>query len=225
MSTQIAQPLTKNIYWRILIPIARFLTRLVTTTKVEGAELLRQPGSLILAVNHISWADSFPLALTVIDANRLPRFLATEEIFRYPVFGYLARKLGLIPVRSHRIANGDTLNAAIASSNNGDTLIFYPEGKVTSDPNFNVITCRPGAIKVALATKNPLIPIAIWGPQQHAPKPKYFKPFPRSATKIKIGNPINLTRYYDRELTKLELEQLCVELQNELQTLLDQIRN
>jgi 1-acyl-sn-glycerol-3-phosphate acyltransferase len=218
-------PLQSSWLWFILIPVTRWLTKRVTKIEVYNSAVLRQPRGLVIAANHISWFDSFPLALALIDQAKLPRFLATQEIFNYPFFGRLVNKLGFIPVQKGSRSNIFTLNAALSSCAAGDAVVFYPEGRVTNLPNYALLEFKPGAIKTAIATKSPLIPVAIWGPQLVGPRPKTFKPFPKQLTKIKFGDPINLTSYYDKDLSREELNKLCQNLRTEVEILLTSIRD
>jgi 1-acyl-sn-glycerol-3-phosphate acyltransferase len=224
MQTTSQLPLKKNWLWFILIPLTKWLTNRVTRVEVQNASVLRKPGGLVIAANHISWFDSFPLALAIVNESKLPRFLATEEIFNYPIFGRLAKKLGFIPVQKQEISNTFTLHKALNSCAAGDVVVFYPEGRVTNLPGHELLPFKSGAIKTALATKNPLIPVAIWGPQLIAPRPKTFKPFPKQQTRIKFGQPIDLTSYYDKDLSRAELEFLVQKLSTEVNILLNSIR-
>jgi 1-acyl-sn-glycerol-3-phosphate acyltransferase len=117
------------------------------------------------------------------------------------------------------------LNAAIASCSAGDVVVFYPEGRVTNLPNHEMLPFKNGAIKTAIAAKRPLIPVAIWGPQLIAPRPKTFKPFPKQTTKIKFGQPLELTAFYDKETTSEDLDALNLLLRTEIESLLNSIRD
>jgi 1-acyl-sn-glycerol-3-phosphate acyltransferase len=82
--------LTKNLLWKILIPITKWLTHRSTRIEVVNAEYIRYQQGVVIAANHISWFDSFPLAIAIVHLGRLPRFLARAEIFSYPIFGAMA---------------------------------------------------------------------------------------------------------------------------------------
>src|SRR5262249_50624945 len=64
--------------------------------EVRGRENVPKMGAVIVASNHISFWD--PL-LVGTAAVREQHFLAKEELFRPPVFGWLIRSFNAIPIR------------------------------------------------------------------------------------------------------------------------------
>ena len=64
--------------------------------KVEGKENIPEKSGFIIASNHRTFADPPLLAVTSMCAKL--SFIAKEELFRNPFFGWLIRKLGAFPV-------------------------------------------------------------------------------------------------------------------------------
>jgi 1-acyl-sn-glycerol-3-phosphate acyltransferase len=64
------------------------------------------------------------------------------------------------------------------------------------------MTGKTGAARVALQTKCPVIPVAQWGCNELLP-PYSKKPrlLPRKTHHVLAGPPVDLTRFYDREMT------------------------
>jgi 1-acyl-sn-glycerol-3-phosphate acyltransferase len=118
-------------------------------------------GGTLLVSNHVSWLDGFVLlaALPV-------RFVAKEEVRRWPLVGWLASRIGTLFIRrgSGRAA-GRTAEAVAAALAAGDDIAVFPEG--TSTDGSGVLTFRPALFEAAVAARRPVQPVAItysqWG--------------------------------------------------------------
>ena len=75
----------------------------------------------------------------------------------------------------------------------GGSIIIYPEGTLTTDPDQWPMVGRTGAARLALATGAPVVPIAHWGDQQFMPphsKPRFGK---RHKVVVEVGDPIDFS--------------------------------
>jgi len=182
----------------ILLP---FMTT-CTKRDWEGQENLEQDGGgIIVAANHLSWFDPIALSHVLWCADRPPRFLAKEPLFRIPVVGRIIGGAGQIPVyRESKEAVG-AVRDAISAVEAGECVVVYPEGTMTKDPDLWLMALKTGAARIALATQRPLIPVAQWGPQEVMPSyVKRFRLFPRKTMVMRIGPPVELSDLYDRPL-------------------------
>ena len=171
----------------------------------HGAENLGTHGEgIIVAPNHISWFDPIVIAHSLFDNGRPPRFMAKQAIFEVAVIGRIIDGAGQIPV----IRDEDptkSLAAAIQALEDGECLVVYPEGTITRDPDLWPMSGKTGALRLALETGKPLIPIAQWGAQEVMPPyEKKLKLFPRKTMHVTAGPAVNLDdlrgRTVDREL-------------------------
>ena len=131
---------------------------------IVGRDHLPASGPVILAANHLSVLDSFYLALA---ARRPVTFLAKSDYFvrRGPV-GRLQRwfflTLGQIPVdRRGGPGASSALRQAVNILDEGGIWGIHPEG--TRSPDGRMYRGRTGAVRVALRTGAPLVPVAISG--------------------------------------------------------------
>ncbi|WP_316311727.1 lysophospholipid acyltransferase family protein, partial [Clavibacter michiganensis] len=92
--------------------------------------------------------------------------------------------------------------AAIDAVERGECVAFYPEGTLTRDPDGWPMTATTGAARVALQPKCPVTPVAQWGGNERLP-PSAKKPsvLPRKPHQVLAGPPVDLSRFYDREMT------------------------
>lgn len=171
----------------IVRPALRGLVRQVW----EGTENLPETGA-ILAVNHISELDPLSVAHMVYNQGLLPTFLAKAELWKVPVLKQVLEATRMIPVERTR-DGGRSLDAAREAVATGRAIIVYPEGTVTRDPQGWPMAARSGAVRLALQTGAPLIPVGQWGIQELLPYGgRAPRPFPRKTARIRIGAPVDL---------------------------------
>lgn len=171
----------------IVRPALRGLVRQVW----EGTENLPETGA-ILAVNHISELDPLSVAHMVYNQGLLPTFLAKAELWKVPVLKQVLEATRMIPVERTR-DGGRSLDAAREALATGRAIIVYPEGTVTRDPQGWPMAARSGAVRLALQTGAPLIPVGQWGIQELLPYGgRAPRPFPRKTARIRIGAPVDL---------------------------------
>ena len=171
----------------IVRPALRGLVRQVW----EGTENLPETGA-ILAVNHISELDPLSVAHMVYNQGLLPTFLAKAELWKVPVIKQVLEATRMIPVERTR-DGGRSLDAAREAVATGRAIIVYPEGTVTRDPQGWPMAARSGAVRLALQTGAPLIPVGQWGIQELLPYGgRAPRPFPRKTARIRIGAPVDL---------------------------------
>lgn len=133
--------------------------------RFEGLEVVPDEGPLIVVGNHLSYLDPFAHALFVLKAGRRPRFLAKQELFDARLVGTVLRGARQIPVRRE---TGDTspLEAAARAVREGEVVVVYPEGtSTTTNADFSPGRGKTGAVRLALETGVPIVPVATWGGQ------------------------------------------------------------
>jgi 1-acyl-sn-glycerol-3-phosphate acyltransferase len=98
-------------------------------------------------------------------AGRRPRFLAKDELFGIPLVGLAFRGAKQIPVVR---GSGDAtaaLQAAERSIAEGEVVVIYPEGTVTTRTDHLPMRGKTGTVRLSLATGVPITPLASWGSQ------------------------------------------------------------
>lgn len=149
-----------------LTGVAALLCRLQVRAPEPARTTQRLPGGpLIVVANHTSFADGILLALACRRMGRSARLLATSGVFDAPVLGRLLSHLGFIPVRRDTEQAKDALAPAAAALAAGEVVAMFPEGRLTRDPDYWPERARTGAVRLALETGAPIVPIAIHGAQ------------------------------------------------------------
>src|SRR6266576_3857613 len=102
-------------------PVVRWLYRL----RAEGEENLPAEGGYVLAANHISNLDPWPLGLPLWP-RRFLRFMAKSELYWWPL-GWVITAGGGFPVRrgEHDL---EAMNTAIDLAREGNVVAMFPHG-------------------------------------------------------------------------------------------------
>lgn len=133
--------------------------------KLECTGFANMPatGPVIVASNHISYFDPLCLGTCLVRAGRTVRFLAKAELFTNPWVGWALRGAGQIPVsRATRDAKL-ALEHAVRALEDDATVVVYPEGTTTKNPDFSPQPAKSGLARLALLTGAPVVPVGQWG--------------------------------------------------------------
>jgi len=127
---------------------------------ITGQAHLRPRGQgMILAVNHLHWTDTYILGAS-LPLSLQPTWLAKVELFAHPIAAWWLRAIRVIPVTRER-RDLRALVAAEAALKQGAALIIFVEGHRSSTGGLQA--GQGGAVRLALRTGCPIVPIALWG--------------------------------------------------------------
>src|ERR1700761_1480318 len=171
--------------------------RLLIRFRWQGKENIPKTGGIILAPNHMSYADWATIALFSAGyAHRYPVFMIKSGIFGVPVIGSLMYKFGQLPVYRGRGDAGLVLKEAAKALSQGACVIVYPEGTATRDPDLWPMAAKTGVARLALATGAPVIPVARWGTQNVLPYgSKKLRWCPRQPVRRVAAPPVDLSEW------------------------------
>jgi 1-acyl-sn-glycerol-3-phosphate acyltransferase len=149
----------------LLGAVVSTVSRLELTRRSTPTDRLPD-GPLIVVANHTSFADGILLALVGRRLGRSLRLMATGGVFRSGLVGPVARRLGFIPVQRGTSAAAGSLDAAATALEAGEAVGLFPEGRITRDPQHWPERSKTGAVRLALRTGAPVVPVALVGAQQ-----------------------------------------------------------
>jgi 1-acyl-sn-glycerol-3-phosphate acyltransferase len=213
--------------WRLFSRIILHpLLRLLITHRWQGKENIPRTGGIILAPNHLSYADWPTIALFSDGyAHRYPVFMIKSPVFEVKVIGSLLFKFGQLPVYRGRGDAGLVLKQAEQALRAGACVIVYPEGTASRDPDLWPMVGKTGAARLALTTGAPVIPVAHWGAQDILPygskKPSLF---PRKTVRMVAGPPVDLSAYAGQRLSASTLRAATADIMADITALLATIR-
>lgn len=208
-------------YWMLKMVFVGPLLKLLFRPRVEGLEHIPDEGPAILASNHLSFSDSIFLPLVL---ERRLTFLAKADYFTGKgVKGRLTaaffRGAGQLPIdRSGGKASEAALSAGLKVLESGDLLGLYPEG--TRSPDSRLYRGRTGVARMALTAGVPVIPVAMIDTDKAQPTGQIVPNIRQIG--IKIGKPLDFSRYEGMEGDRFVLRSITDEIMYELMRLSDQ---
>lgn len=214
-----------SLFWvcaAIAVPPIKLFTRL---TLQEG-DRLPAKGPFILAPNHYTEIDPIVVGVAVWRLGRAPRFLAKEALFRVPVIGWLLTRTGQIPVQRGGASRGAVaLTSAKRLIDRGESVVIYPEGSLTRDPDLWPMRGKTGAVRVALEHDIPIIPVAHWGAQDLMSRyGRKFRLWPRAKIRMRFGAPVDLSEFRGRPLDQVVLNAATARVIDAITVLLEELR-
>lgn len=191
-------------FFKILLGI---LFKLFFRCQIIGQENIPKQGGVIIAANHLSFWDP-PLIGTFMP--RPIHFMAKEELFKVPIFGWIIRQLNAFPVR-RGAADRTAIRTAINTLEGGSCMGLFPEG--TRSKNGLLGSAEPGLAMIAVKSGAAIVPTAIIGTN------KIFKNGLFPSLELRFGKPI----YIDKQKADKEnMEKISNLVMTEIAILLDQ---
>ena len=188
---------------------------------IEGLANIPRQGPLIFAFNHIAYLDPFAAAYVLDRVGRIPRFLAKAELFDDKRIAWILRSIGQIPVKRGSATAPMALDAAFDALNRNQSVVIFPEGTITNDPDLYPMQAKTGLARLALGSGVPVVPVALWGTANIWPKGYAKRWKPRQDICASVGEPMVLSG--DAESTE-DWERVMREVMDRIGVLLARLR-
>ncbi|HEY3682389.1 MAG TPA: lysophospholipid acyltransferase family protein [Streptosporangiaceae bacterium] len=210
----------------VFVSVLRPLLFLLMKREWRGRENVPRDGGAILAANHVTELDSLSMAHFVYKCDRWPAFLIKDGVFKVPVLGSLLMKVGQIPTARGGADAAKSLKYAEEGLEKGASIVIFPEGTCTRDPELWPMLAKTGVARMALTTGKPVIPIAHFGAHRIlAYRSKRLHLFPRKLVRMVAGPPVDLSAYDGKPLTAANLRDATAEIMAAITALLATIRD
>jgi 1-acyl-sn-glycerol-3-phosphate acyltransferase len=151
-------PLLYNVVAVASWPVLHWLFRL----RVQGTENVPERGGYVLACNHLSNFDPWPLGMPLWPQRWL-RFMAKAELYWWPAT-LILNAAGAFPVHRER-ADVEAVQTAVRLAQEGNVVVMFPEGtrRKKGLVKRHQARARSGAARIALDAGVPLVPAAVGG--------------------------------------------------------------
>ncbi len=182
--------------YRVLHTVVPPLAKGVWRPTVRGLENVPASGGVILASNHLSFADSMVIPIV---APRRVAFLAKSDYFTGTgIRGALQRGwfegLGMLPVdRDDSRAAIASLDTALQVLGRGEAFGIYPEGTRSRDGR--LYRGRTGVAHLALTAGVPVVPVGLVGTERLQPVGARFLKL--AHVEVSFGEPIHVAGRFD----------------------------
>ena len=175
---------------------------------LDNGDLTLEETADAIISNHKSYWD--PPMIGVAFKTRIVHFMAKEELFKNPVFGWVIRQLGTFPVR-RGVTDRAAIRQAVKVLKDGYPLGIFPEG--TRIRREGLGKFHSGMASLALMTGTPILPVAIVG-SMHMPK---WSAHPA----VLIGKPIPVKK---EKATEEKIEALNELVKKEILTMAEEYK-
>ncbi len=206
------------LYWFLrFIAVGPWL-RLIYRPWAQGVENVPEHGPVILASNHLSYADWLFMPLAI---PRRVTFVAKSEYFEGSgLKGWLQKSFfrgsGQVPIdRSGGRASEGALRSGLRILGAGGVFGIYPEGTRSHDGR--LYRGRTGVARLALEAHAPVVPVAVIGTDVVAPPGKKVGRIIRPG--VRFGRPLDFSRYEGMESDRYVLRSITDEIMYEIMQL------
>ncbi len=189
----------KEIIRKILKAIFKVVAIMLYRPKIVGKENIPQNSAAIICPNHVHALDS---VVIVVMSKRKVNVLAKEELFINGFVRWVASVFGIYPVKKGK-KSLESMKVSLKLLKNNELLMIFPEG--TRKGLAKGVKPKDGAIKLAIRSGVPIIPVGVQG---------NFKLFRK--VKLNIGKPIDYNKFNKEANNKEILDNLTKELMDEI---------
>lgn len=205
-----------GLFYRILGSIGRFLMKIVWwPTKIYYKEKFPQDQKVICICNHYAIEDACAIyhQLFGFKGRIVVKSEAMDDSF---VGNFLTALCNAISVRrgeSDIKAIKEMMKELLA----GGKILIFPEGTRNKSKNYKeLLPFKEGPVTIAIKTKSVIVPTMYYKP---------LKPFGFRKNRLIVGDPIDLSEYYGKQLhdVKDEASELVFRKMQELRTQIDDI--
>ena len=196
--------------------------RVIYQPEVLGFEHVPRTGPVIIAGNHVSFADEI---FTPVAARRQIFYFAKAEYFNTP--GIKGRSMSALftAMRQLPVERGDTRSAAgsidigLEVLEDGQVLGIYPEG--TRSPDGRLYKFRTGVARLALRSGAPVVPVGLIG--THDVKPPTGWAWHRRPLSVRFGAPLDFSGRSAEERSARSLRAVTEQIRTAVQALSGQV--
>ena len=192
--------------------------RAIYRPRVTGLENLPRTGPVIIAGNHISFADEI---FTPLAARRQVFYLAKSEYFTSP--GLRGRAMaaffggiGQVPVdRNATRAAAASIEICVELLAQGRAFGIYPEG--TRSPDGRLYRFRTGVARIALRSGAPVVPVGLVGTDNV--QPPGTRKWRIAAVGVNFGAPLDFSGRESDERSSRSLREVAETIRAAVQAL------
>ena len=149
--------MVNELIYVILKTVFKIAFKLLYRVESYGKENVPQEGGVIVAANHMSNADP-PLMACFMD--RPVSYMAKEELFANPIFGWAIKKCHAFPVK-RGASDRAAVQTALTVLKEQRVLGMFPEGQRSKTGKIG--EAKQGVVLIASMARVPIVPVAISG--------------------------------------------------------------
>ncbi len=149
-------------YGKLRKLVLKIVKHLHVDYHLSGESILKEDGVRLYVANHYSMYD----ALVTVSLSEQPiLFVGKNEIRKFPFFGRIMKGMDCVFLERDNLRKEiEVLKQVKKSLADGKaSWIIYPEGTRNKDWYGPLLPFKAGTFKMALDTKRPIVPMAMYG--------------------------------------------------------------
>jgi 1-acyl-sn-glycerol-3-phosphate acyltransferase len=154
---------------RLWYPPVSTAMNVLFSVRTWGRQRVPMNGGLLVVANHQSFFDPVLVGMAV---RRRLCYLARKTLFRNPLFSWLIRSFGAIPIDQEK-PSLEGIRTALELLRRQEAVVLFPEGERT--PHGQMQPLKPGVALLIRRGQVPVLPVAIAGAYEiwprHSPLP------------------------------------------------------
>jgi 1-acyl-sn-glycerol-3-phosphate acyltransferase len=192
--------------------------RVIYRPEVVGAANVPSTGPVILAANHVSFADEI---FTPLGARRQVSYFAKAEYFNTPglkgrVTAAFFYRCGHVPVeRADTRSAASVVDIGVDLLRDGRALGIFPEG--TRSPDGRLYKFRTGVARLALRSGAPIVPVGLIGTR--AVQPPGDRRWHLAPVAVHFGEPLDFSARAGEERSARVLREITDTVRTAVQAL------
>lgn len=143
--------------------VVRFILRvffmIFFRVEIVNKHNVPKKGAALLCANHNAELGMFFIGYKI---KRLVRWMAKEELFKYPVFSPFIRWAGAFPVKRGKGDIG-SVKTVLRLLKEGHIVGMFPEGTRVKKKNETTVNAKAGVAMFAVQTGAPILPVGVEG--------------------------------------------------------------
>ncbi len=176
-------------------------TRVAWRTTISGPLPVAENQGAVIVCNHSSSLDPSFIQLAT---NRVVHWMVAREYCLHWAMAWIFRIVESIPVNRGGVDTAAT-KMAIRYAQEGGLVGIFPEGQINHSDQV-LLPGRPGAALIALKARVPVIPCYVSGAPYDGTE--FGCLLMTAKTHLEVGQPIDISEYYERDDEKEVLELL-----------------
>ena len=194
-----------RLQWWAAYFYVKLVCRLLWNFKAEypNKNMFPEYGPGIVVSNHKSHLDPFFLGAA---CHRRIRYMSKLDNFKTPIVKTLFTNLGAFKLDRDNPALGWKIAKEVIEG--GEWVGIFPEGTRSKEDELGEF--RTGAVRLAIETGVPIVPMVVLGSEHALPKGNLLvKP---TQVKVRVGDPLYYDKYDIKKVTYEDLRRLTDEL-------------